>query len=147
MLIYEGLVRLFACLTPIMAFLSFPLSFNIMETVHCLVCQDEKSMLVEALKDVIRWLAILILPFAFGAFAATIITVNTDQSNWINGVLLYTYFHAGMVLFAVLPWVKDAFNTLLAGNKNGIRPVGLWFGALWALLYLSLAAQLFAYWH
>lgn len=146
MLIYDALIRLVALLTPIMVFLSFPLAFSIIESLRLIVCQSEKKGISGALSDIIRQLAILILPFTFGVFAATILTINTEQRNWITSeTVLRAYHLAGMILFAFLPSVTIGFNSVTEGKQDGVRAVALWVGSLWALLYLSLAAQFFAY--
>lgn len=146
MAIYDALVKLIALSTPIMVLLSFPLSFGIMESVHCIACLGDKGTATRALMNGIRQMAILMLPFIFGTLAATILTVNGERTNWVtNVVLLRTYLLAGVLLFALLPGVKGAINSLVAGENKGVRQIGLWFGLAWAFLYLSLGAQFFAY--
>lgn len=144
--IYDGLLALITLAIPLMILLSFPLAFGIAKSLHALVCQSEQEDLVKELKWIIKQLAILILPFTFAVFAATILTVNSTQQRWISSsTTILTYHSAGVILFAFIPGVAIAFRDLMQGKNNRVRPVGLWLGSLWALLYLSVAAQFYAY--
>lgn len=143
MYIYQALVSLFILLSPVMVFLSFPLSLSIASSLSAIVNASEKEQVLANLKRIIRMLAILLLPFAFGVFAATIITTNTEQRNWITSLMLYHF--VSLLPFAFLPsafiWLQDMFK----GEMKSVRRFGIWLGVLWALLYLSLGLQFYSY--
>lgn len=146
MIIYDALVRILALSTPIMAVLSFPLCLRIAGSLHTMTSTNEKERVMAELKHIIRLLTILLLPYTFGAFATTLFTINTPQRNWIGSTVLLRLYHIlGILPFAFLPSVIIFFGTLLKGEQKAARWLGIWLGGLWALLYLSLTLQFYAY--
>lgn len=146
MFIYQTLVSLLALLTPVMAFLAFPLSLSIASSLSSIVKASEKERIVAELKSIVRMLAVLLLPFAFGMFAATIFTINTEQRLWIsNSFLLPLYHFLSLLPFAFLPSMIIFLRAVLGDRQKSARWLGIWFGALWALLYLSLSLQFYTF--
>jgi hypothetical protein len=143
----DGLLTLVAWTTPIMAVLAFPLSHDIVDAFAALASQHG------GMAEPNKWLrvifsrfAILFMPFVFGTLGATVLTVNSIPNNWVtNYVLLYAYMIAGGLLFAVFFAIYDAATSLMSGDKRRVRLVSFWFGWAWAVLYVSLGLQLYAF--
>lgn len=138
MYIYQALVSLLPLVMPIMAFLAFPLSFGIASSLSVIVNAGEKEQRVAELKNVARMIAVLLLPFSFGMFTVTIIAI-TEKGRWISSSFLLTLYHfLSLVPFAFLPSVIILFRNIMGGQQKPTHWLGIWFGTLWALLYLSL---------
>jgi len=99
---------------------------------------------------VVYGLGFLVVPYLVGMLGPVLLTLTGERTCSVPPSVVMAVFYFALVLLGSLPIVLSELKQVLSdARKNAIVSpslvVGIWFGTVWAFLYLVLTVQLVAY--
>jgi len=145
----EALLVLGRFLAPLMVLVSVPLSVSIVQELLALRGSANEEI-GKRVCHVVYGLGFLVVPYLVGMLGPVLLTLTGERTRSVHPSMVMTVFYFALVLLGSVPIVLSELKQVLSdARKNAIIPpsmvVGIWFGTVWAFLYLVLTLQLVAY--